>query len=185
MHQPRPRLHIPVGQRSSDFTLESGAPVEAVRCVAGPTPPRPSHADGDPAWRLISHLSLNYLSLTDDGQRGRRAALRELLSLYGDAERPHRAEADRGRAVGVASRSVTRRLPVPGPVAFGRGIEVTLTLDEAAFEGTGVFLLGAVLERFFAKYVSINSFTETVLQDASSARRSCDGQRGSAGVRRL
>jgi type VI secretion system protein ImpG len=36
--------------------------------------------------------------------------------------------------------------------------------DEAAFEGTGVFILGAVLEQFFAKYVSLNSFTETVVR---------------------
>ena len=49
-------------------------------------------------------------------------------------------------------------------MAFGRGIEVALTLDESAFEGAGVFLLGSVLERFFAKYVSINSFSETVLR---------------------
>ena len=30
--------------------------------------------------------------------------------------------------------------------------------------GTGVFLLGAVLEQFLAKYAAINSFTETVIQ---------------------
>ena len=46
---------------------------------------------------------------------------------------------------------------------FGRGLEITLNLDESAFEGTGVFLLGMVLEQFFAQFVSINSFTETVL----------------------
>ena len=39
-----------------------------------------------------------------------------------------------------------------------------MTCDESAFEGTGVFLLGAVLDRFFARYVSINSFTETVMK---------------------
>ena len=39
-----------------------------------------------------------------------------------------------------------------------------MTCDENAFQGSGVFLLGAVLDRFFAKYVSINSFTETVLR---------------------
>jgi type VI secretion system protein ImpG len=33
-----------------------------------------------------------------------------------------------------------------------------------AFAGTGVFILGAVLEQFFAKYVSLNSFTETVIK---------------------
>ena len=46
---------------------------------------------------------------------------------------------------------------------YGRGVEVSLTLEEAAFEGSGVFLLGSVLEEFFARYVSINSYTETVL----------------------
>ena len=42
--------------------------------------------------------------------------------------------------------------------------EVSLLFDESAFEGTGVFLLGAVLEQFIARYVSINSFTETVIK---------------------
>ena len=156
-------LHMPVGQGASDFSLETGAPVTAIRCVAGPTPPRPSHAHGDPTWRLISHLSLNYLSLTDAADGGGASALRELLALYGDS----------GDAVilrqiegvrSVTSQPVTRRLPFPGPAAFGRGTEVTLTCDETAFEGMGIFLLGAVLERFFSKYVSINSFTETALK---------------------
>jgi type VI secretion system protein ImpG len=156
-------LHIPVGQRSSDFVLDAGAPVEAVRCVAGPTPPKPSHAHGDPSWRLINHLSLNYLSLTDDTNGGGASALRELLTLYGDTSDPIiRRQIDGVRS--VSSQSVTRRLPIAGPAAFGRGLEVMLTLDETAFEGMGGFLLGAVLERFFAKYTSINSFTETVLR---------------------
>ena len=64
----------------------------------------------------------------------------------------------------ITSQPVARRLPLPGPAAFGRGTKVTLTCDEAAFEGMGVFLLGAVLERFFSKYVSMNSFTETALR---------------------
>jgi type VI secretion system protein ImpG len=55
-------------------------------------------------------------------------------------------------------------MPSPGPIAFGRGIELTVMLDDAAFEGTGAFLLGAVLDRFFAQYVSLNSFTETVVR---------------------
>jgi len=118
---------------------------------------------GDPTWRLISHLALNYLSITDDENGGGAGALRELLSLYGDgSESIVRKQID--GVLSVASQSVTRRLPIPGPVAFGRGIEVTLTFDESAFEGSGVFLLGSVLERFFAKYVSINSFSETVLK---------------------
>jgi type VI secretion system protein ImpG len=53
---------------------------------------------------------------------------------------------------------------MPGPITFGRGLEITIVLDEAAFEGAGVLLLGAVLEQFLARYVAINSFTETVVR---------------------
>jgi type VI secretion system protein ImpG len=62
------------------------------------------------------------------------------------------------------ARQVIRRLPLDGPASFGRGIEVTLECDEAAFEGASAVLLGLVLDRFFTGYVSINSFTETVLR---------------------
>ena len=62
-----------------------------------------------------------------------------------------------------------RRLPGPGPLAFGRGLEITVTVDELAFEGASAFLLGWVLEQFFARHVSINSFTETVLRSDSRA----------------
>jgi type VI secretion system protein ImpG len=156
-------LRMPVGEGRTDFFLESGAPVESVRCVAGPSPPHPSHANGETSWRLISHLSLNYLSLTDseDGQGA--TVLRELLQLYGDLADP----GVRRQIEGVRSavgRPIIRRLPLDGPASFARGVEVTLECDEAAFEGTSVVLLSLVLDRFFTKYVSINSFTETVLR---------------------
>ncbi len=155
-------LHMPVGTGKTDFTMDSGAPVESVRCLAGPTKPQSSRAERDIAWQLISHLSLNYLSLTNsqDGQGA--GALRQLLGLFGarnDASIKKQIEG----VLSIDSRPVNRRIALPGPVAFGRGLEVTVTLDESSFEGTGVFLLGVVLERFFAKYASINSFSEMVL----------------------
>ena len=127
-----------------------------------PTPPKASHAEGQIAWRLVSHLSLNYLSLVDS-ERGQGAGgLRELLSLYADLSEPHiRRQIDGIRS--VASSPVIRRMPAPGPVVFARGIQETLLLDEAAFEGTGAFLLSAVLEQFFNKYVSINSDRKSVV----------------------
>ena len=156
-------LHMAVGAGPTDFTMESGAPVEAVRCVSGPSAPRPSHAEGEVAWRLVGHLSLNYMSIVDSARGDGAAGLRELLTLYGDnADAAVRRQIEGVRS--VVSRPVTRRLPIPGPVAFGRGLEVTLTLDEEAFAGMGVFLLGAVLEQFIGRYVAINSFTETVIR---------------------
>ncbi|HEC16787.1 MAG TPA: type VI secretion system baseplate subunit TssF [Sedimenticola sp.] len=153
-------LHMPLGAGKTDFTMESGAPVNAVRCLAGPTRPRPSYAGGEIPWRLINHLSLNYLSLADSDDREGAAALRNLLLLYSDgSEAEIRKQVEGVRS--ISAEAVTRRLPMPGPITFGRGIGITLTLDESAFEGIGAFLLGAVLDRFFAKYVSINSFTQT------------------------
>src|SRR5690606_23630752 len=64
----------------------------------------------------------------------------------------------------ISTRPVNARVPTEGPITFGRGLEITLTCDESAFEGFGSFLLGTVLQEFFAKYVSINSFTATVLR---------------------
>ncbi len=158
-------LHMPIGGGKTDFTLESGAPVVAVRCVAGPTRPRPSAAQREIAWRLISHLNFNYATLVDGHDGTGAAALRQLLSLYGDLHDPSTRKQIDG-VVSISHHPINRRIHDMGPIAFGRGLEVTLTMEEQAFEGTGVFLLASVLERFFAKYASINSFTETVLRTA-------------------
>lgn len=166
-------LQMPVGKFKSDFSLDQGAPCESIRIVAGPTPPRASHAEGDASWRLISHLTLNYLSITDedmdrDGtitseERQGAGALRELLKLYGDIGDPAIRQQIEGLRA-VQTRPITRRTPTPGVVAFARGLEVTVELDDSFFEGTGIFLLGSVLDQFFARYVGMNSFTETVVR---------------------
>ena len=156
-------LHMPVGTGKTDFTLESGAPVESIRCIFAPSKPKPSYAEGDTAWRLISHLSLNYLSLVDSDEQKGAAALREILKLYSYITEAHIEKQIEG-VLSVTTVPITRRMPLEGPISFGRGLELTVTMDEAAFEGTGCFLLGAILENFFAKSVSINSFTETVIK---------------------
>ena len=157
-------LAMPVGKQHTDFTLAIGAPVAAIRCLVGPVAPRPCRADGDYAWRFISHLGLNYLSLVDTDALHGAAALRELLRLYVPSASSVAARQLEG-LTSVAAYPIVRRIPGAGPVAAGRGLQVTLTIDEAAFGGAGGILLAAVLDRFFAKYVSINAFTETVLKN--------------------
>jgi type VI secretion system protein ImpG len=155
-------LGIPISKGATDFILESAAPVEHVRCVAGLSRPRPSFAQGDASWRLISHLSLNYLSIVDRDDEGA-SGLREMLGLYAD---PNDAVAQRQiegvRA--VSSGSIVGRVPVAGPITYGRGTQITLTLEDAAFQGGNSFVLASVLEEFFARFASINSFSRTVLR---------------------
>ena len=74
-------LSMPLGVGKTDFILDSGAPLLAVRALAGPSTPFPSFAEGSVAWRLINQLSLNYLSLLDSDPQKGAVALREMLAL--------------------------------------------------------------------------------------------------------
>ena len=159
-------LLMPVGS-DKDFSLAISAPVEGVRCLRGPSRPRPAILDGEIPWRLTSHLSLNYLTVADLNEEQGATALREFLELYADlvdADMPDavsRRQTQGVRRVAVTPR--TRRLPVPGPIVFGRGLEIRLIVDETPFAGASAFLLGAVLEQVFARLASMNTFTELVL----------------------
>ena len=152
-------------QGMDQFTLPTSAPVLGIHLRKGPSAPRPALAAGATAWRLISQLQLNYLSLMEsDGDQGA-ASLRQLLSLYADT-----AEAATSRQIeGVRHcemRPVFRRVPEPGPIVFARGIAITLTIDEQAFGGASPWLLGSVLATLFRRMVAINTFTELTMNSS-------------------
>ncbi len=156
-----PLLLSTAGKNS--FHLPEGGPVLSVTLPVSPTRPRPGMAHGDTAWRLISHLSLNYLSIAETEGGNPAAALRELVGLYvppGDRALAQQLEG----IAGVSTRPIVRRMTDEVLSTAVRGLEVRLDFDESFFEGAGVYALAAVLERFFRKYVTINSFTETVLR---------------------
>jgi len=156
-------LQMPVGVGANDLVLDVAAPIEGIRVLSGPSRPYAPLADGAVSWRAISHLSLNYLSLTQSTPESGASALRDLLELYAassDVSARRQIEGIRSVRVG----RVVRRLDGAGPLAFGRGLEIALLVDEMAFEGASAFLLGSVLDRYFARHVSINSFIETVLR---------------------
>jgi type VI secretion system protein ImpG len=114
------------------------------------------------SWRLINMLSLNYLGLVERSGGKNAGALREMLSLFADQFDDATERKIRG-VRSVESRPVVRRVRERTGSGAARGLEITVTLDEKAFEGSGVFLLGAVLERFFADYSGFNTFTQTVV----------------------
>ena len=155
-------IQLPISAGDTDLTTELYSPVASVRFIAGPTVPVASTAQGDPSWRTISHLSLNYLSLLDAKEGDGAVALRDLLKLYvnpNDVFTLRQIEGIRS----VVATPIVRRVASAGPLTFARGLEIRVIMDEDAFEGSGIFILGAVLAQFFARYVSINSFTETVI----------------------
>ncbi|NNE52587.1 MAG: type VI secretion system baseplate subunit TssF [Sulfitobacter sp.] len=147
------------------FHLPDGGPVATIRTPVAPTKPRPCIAQGDAAWRAVSHLTLNYLSISDDtgAEGGGAAALRELIGLYAPiGDRAMQQQLD--GVVSVKTRPIVRRIHEGVLSTAVRGLEITIELDEALFEGSSVLALTSVLERFFQKHATINSFTETVLK---------------------
>ncbi len=146
---------LPFGDVRGDFDMESAAPVARICSLIKPTPACRPALGGALQWRLISHLSLNYLSIVQDGEDG----LKELLKLYDFENSPSNQQQIAG-IVSLESQFVTRRV---GP-AFCRGVQTTITLDEDKFVGTGLMLFACVLERFLGQYVSVNSFSQLVVR---------------------
>lgn len=159
-------LQMPVAKFQTDFSLDIGAPVDSIRCLSGPTRPKESRSHDKDAWRLVSGLTLNYLSLDsaiDDGMSSA-SMIRQMLELYADVKRGSDMRQLEG-IVGVSTTPAVRQLKHRSHIEIARGMQINVRMDEAAFEGTGgVFVLGAVLQQFFTRYATMNSFTETVLE---------------------
>lgn len=124
---------------------------------------------GEVAWALINILSLNHLGLVDRNPQDRAAGLKELLAPFADLSDVVTERRIRG-IQGISSRPIVRRIRQENGFNAARGIEVAVTFDERAFEGTGIMLIGAVLDRFFAEYAAINTFTQTVMEFAAARR---------------
>ena len=166
--------HLPVTlplARTDDLHMDDDQKLR-LRCVNGPTAPREAMTEtelagphrtrqGDVYWRLISYLSLNHFGLDDRFGRDGAASLREILSLFADLS-DNVTQTQIAGITGLAVRPITRSIRRPEGFFPARGLEIAITYDETAFEGAGIVPLAAVLDRFFAEYVSINSFSQTV-----------------------
>ena len=149
---------LPFGNESGDFELDGAAAVKTTVALIKPTDTLRAPASKDSLWRLISHLSLNYLSLVNEG----REALQEILRLYNFSGSTYSERQIQGIG-SVESRRHFARVASEdgmGGVSFARGTLVDLEFDEEQFVGGGVYLFAAVLEYFLGLYVSINSFSQ-------------------------
>ncbi len=148
---------LPFGGVSGNLTIQGAAPLSRITCLRKPTEAvRPSLRRGA-QWRLISHLSLNYLSLCEGGKD----ALQEILKLY-DFSSSNVVNQQINGITNLSSRRIVAR-PASMPWnGFCRGLEVTIRFDEEKYVGSGVFLFATVLEKFLGLYTSLNSFTQLV-----------------------
>jgi type VI secretion system protein ImpG len=151
---------LPAGAKLS---TEIGAPVSSIEAMHKPTPQLDPPLGGETRWRLVSHLSLNHLSL-QNGDEGL-TALREILLLYGNYD----SKSAQRQINGIREmhcRPVVERLGKEAWRGFARGTEVRLVFDPSAFPGANPYLFASVLRHFFALYASLNSFTRLVVEDS-------------------
>jgi type VI secretion system protein ImpG len=149
---------LPIGDENGDFILEEGAAIDRIIALRKPTPALQPPVGSGALWRLISHLSLNYLSLVEEG----REALQEMLRLYQTTSPNLDQQVDGITAVSSARRFA--RVIGDHGISYVRGVRVQMELDENKFVGGGVYLFASVLEHFFAQYVSMNSFSQLAVR---------------------
>jgi type VI secretion system protein ImpG len=151
------RLHT--GSESGDFDLESGSAVKKIITLTKPTDTMRIPSRKGLQWRLISHLSLNYLSLVEEG----RGALQDMLRLYNFTESVALEKQISGISA-LSSRRHFARVVSEHGISFARGVRVELEFDEDLYAGSGVFLFASILEYFLGLYTSMNSFSQLVVR---------------------
>jgi type VI secretion system protein ImpG len=152
-----------IGNPGGDLFAEGGGAWREIRLLRKPTPPYRFETGKGLLWRLISQLSLNHLSLTGSGID----ALKEMLRLY-DLPRSTINQRTLDGVIAVDYKPAQAFLDGAPFATLVRGTEIRLTVDEQSFVGTGLHLFAQVLDRFFALYVHINSFTQLKLVSSRS-----------------
>jgi len=147
------------GNNAGDFELEGNSPIKSIVCLRRPTVPLRPPMGKSAMWHLMSHLTLNHLSVVEEGEN----ALKQILKLYNFTESPFSDRMIQG-IVGLRGKREFARVISDNGISFARGWRVELELDEEQFVGGGVYLFASVLEQFLGMYASLNSFTQLTLR---------------------
>jgi type VI secretion system protein ImpG len=148
---------LPFGSEAGDFEIDGMPSIRRITTLKKPTATLRPPLGTSAFWRLISQLSLNYLSLVSEGKE----ALQEILRLYNFTDSVYLEKQIQG-IVKLDSQWHFARVVSENGIAFARGTRVEVLFDEEQFVGGGVYLFASVLEYFLGLYVSMNSFSQLV-----------------------
>ncbi|MCK5096497.1 MAG: type VI secretion system baseplate subunit TssF, partial [Desulfobacteraceae bacterium] len=132
--------------------------------ITAPTSNVEPPLEGDTLWRMLSHMSLNLLSIKDAD------SFKKLLQLYIFPESRDKGtvSANLKRIQGISEFSIENedRL-IRGMVVRGEKISITVSKDNFASMGD-VVIFGSVIDEFFSRYSSINSYVRLCINEAIS-----------------
>ena len=160
--------HLPSELRAGDIgePTDNSPPNTRFRNLLKPTETIAPPLGNGLHWRLISHMSLNYVSLTNAGH------FKELLRIY-DFQSEHdaqRALASQRMLAGIVSvrSSFDERMVRGSPL---RGSRVEMELNEDHFAGEGdAYLFATVLDRFIGLYATLNAYAQLTVRFTKSGR---------------
>ena len=143
----------------SDFLIEGFLPVKSIKLISKLTRPQEAVSEDRTLWSFLNQLSLNYLSLLNTDKEDAPVALKELLTVFVSSESDLLKKQIESiiRVETSIINKVVRHYGVAAPI---RGINITVTLDEAQLGSVHPFLFGSVLNHYFRRLVSINSFVQ-------------------------
>jgi type VI secretion system protein ImpG len=156
---------LPFGLLEGDLFMEGGSIVKTIRMLRKPTRSYRFPRGRGAQWRLISHLSLNHLSLSGQGVD----AIKEILTLYDIARSDVNSKQISG-IIAIEQRAVTARISGNPFPTFARGLEIRITVEETHYVGIGLFMFAQILDNFFGLYVHTNSFTQLVIVSKQSGQ---------------
>lgn len=152
------------GAEGGDFDIPGHPMAKTVVALRRPTQNIYPPTGHDQVWRMISLLSLNYLSLSEEG----RGAMQEILRLHNMTDSTAN-ENQVGSIQTLKSAPGFALVNSPYGLSPARGTRVEMEFDEQQFAGSGLYLFASILDRFLACYASVNSFSQ--LSARSSLRK--------------
>jgi type VI secretion system protein ImpG len=154
---------------TGDFEVAGFAAAKTVSALSRPTASLPPPSDESYLWRLVSMLSLNYLSLVEGGK----PALQEILRLHNRSD-SIAAENQVGGLQALRSEPGFALVDSDYGLVPARGTKVFMEFDEQQFAGAGLYLFATIIDRFLGGYASMNSFTQLTVR--STQRKEPMGQ---------
>lgn len=153
----------------SDFLPEGALPIHSIKFISKLTRPKEAPNEDESLWPFLNQLGLNYLSLLDQANSTAALQLQELLSVF--AHKDSNFLKKQIEAISrVHAEPIRKIIRHRGSAASVRGVLLTIVLDEALLGGVHPFLFGSVLNHYFCRLVSLNSFVQLQIETAQQGK---------------
>ncbi|WP_367111755.1 type VI secretion system baseplate subunit TssF [uncultured Psychrobacter sp.] len=152
---------IAFGQSRGDLFSEGMTGFSSLSLLKQPTRTARFEYTGEERWRLISLISLNFLSLAAQDAE----LMKEYLSLYDITQSAANKQLIEGIVSVTTSIKARRiqRLPQPG---FVRGTVIDIRINQKHFASVSIRQFAHLLAHVFGYHASLNSFVEVAISNA-------------------